>query len=502
MIFRRPCLVLLGFALVFAANVEAEVRASTRRYELHIDPVKQRVYICDLCDTRSERIISENRIKPETVVTFDPGDEMDLIIENANPVVFTYKFGGVEAFKNSDAANLEKFFASVKAALPLFPSPDTASVPELIDIFASVNSVPRATAQARVNANVSKARIDVAATAEDKLLKAGFNDTFFDDLDADIRRVRELIDTLPRLTNETVTPAPLKAALLPEHQEKTLANSWSNVKAEIASWNLESLATELKTAFKKLEEAPVAVQDTGAISLKIDRYSARSRAVGEGLATLVRFSGWGDALGRRVLILDEDGKPVVLDYDTINDRRYTVKIAVRTEAEGLPKDTRDKIAGNTASQAGDFRILDQPYHPIHILGGGPAFVYNLLKTPQYVAEKAGEELVIKKKGADRVTGQDVAAMLNVIPAGWDDPFFTWAFQLGVTPKKDNFAAYLGTGALFRKYFFIGGGLVVQQADRLAPGLEIGQVVASADELKLKKEYRTGAYIHFTVNIGK
>jgi hypothetical protein len=93
-------------------------------------------------------------------------------------------------------------------------------------------------------------------------------------------------------------------------------------------------------------------------------------------------------------------------------------------------------------------------------------------------------------------------MLTVIPRSWDDPFFGWGFQFGFTPVKDNLAFYLGTGPILKSYFSLGFGFTVQQVDKLAGGLHVGQVVSAASDLKTGKEYKSGAYFHITINLKK
>jgi hypothetical protein len=493
---------MLWLLVAMPSMLEAVVNSLTHRYELHIDPLKRRIYICELCDTASERIVSENRIKPETALTLQQGDEVDVVVDNGNPVIFKYEFGGVEAFKNADAAAVEKFFETVKLVPSAFPPLSAANTSDLVAMVGAIRDVSPDQVEAEVKKNPTKARQEVAdkvALAEAELRDQGFDDDFFQRLDQDIKIVRADVSQLPGLMKQTVTPSRLNQ-ILGDTGEKTLANSWTNVRNSVAAWKLEELAKRLKDNFKKLDEASVEPFDTGAVAIQIERYATRSRDVGDALATLIRFSSAVDALGKRVQIIDEHGKPVVLDFDTLNDRKYTVKINFKNDADGLPKDVRTSIDDSDAL-TGDFKIIDQPYHTIHVLGGGPAAVYSLIKQPQFSVDKSGEDLVIKRKPGDRVNGQDVAAMLNLIPTGWDDPFFAWAFQIGVTPKKDNFAAYVGTGPVFKSYFFVGAGFVVQQVNQLAPGLTVGQVVTSVDDLKTVKEYKTGIYIHLTINLG-
>jgi hypothetical protein len=89
-------------------------------------------------------------------------------------------------------------------------------------------------------------------------------------------------------------------------------------------------------------------------------------------------------------------------------------------------------------------------------------------------------------------------MLTITPNAWAQPTFGGHFQVGITPKKNEVAFYLGAGIDAQQLFSIGLGVVFQQVDALAPGISIGQTITSAEALKTDRRFRLGPYIHVTI----
>ena len=113
----------------------------------------------------------------------------------------------------------------------------------------------------------------------------------------------------------------------------------------------------------------------------------------------------------------------------------------------------------------------------------------------------GSNLKIVEKTSD-YTAYNVAAMLTMTPLAWAEPTFGGHVQLGVTPKKDEIALYLGAGIDLQQMISIGIGVVAQQVQVLGPGLSVGQAVDSADALKTDRRFRLGPYLHLTLRVSK
>jgi hypothetical protein len=91
-------------------------------------------------------------------------------------------------------------------------------------------------------------------------------------------------------------------------------------------------------------------------------------------------------------------------------------------------------------------------------------------------------------------------MLHVVPARWSDPLFAPFLQLGVTPQKDEAVFYLGLGFAGESRFSFGLGLAMVEVPKLSGGLKVGDALAAAADLKTTTEFKSGLYVHFTVNI--
>ena len=131
---------------------------------------------------------------------------------------------------------------------------------------------------------------------------------------------------------------------------------------------------------------------------------------------------------------------------------------------------------------------------------GAAAVYSFVTAPTFSAAISGGQIVIKQVKSD-YKKLDVAAMLEIEPRAWDLGPLNLGVQLGVSPKSD-IGLFLGLSLRATGFFTLGAGIAFQQVDRLAPGLSVGQMIASPDALKTEKKFRSGLYIHLTVTTQK
>jgi hypothetical protein len=275
--------------------------------------------------------------------------------------------------------------------------------------------------------------------------------------------------------------------------------NWLDIKSKVEGWGVDDLGKQLTTAYQMIDKKypPMKLIGSGpsaglkkALDLRAQVFTL--------LKDLQSVAAAVAKLGVPIAITNSDGSPARIDFDILNDQRFVVNIVSLTGDQGFSQAAGDKLTDEKIPLKEDLTIVAVPYHNVH-LRTAVAAVYNFVRRPTFDANKSGDDLVIRRKDADRWTGQNVGLMLHVVPANWDQQFLSGEFQFGITPVADQFAAYLGGGVVFKKYFSLATGIVAQRVDRLATGLHVGDVVASADDVKTVKRFQMGAYICLTVD---
>ena len=143
-------------------------------------------------------------------------------------------------------------------------------------------------------------------------------------------------------------------------------------------------------------------------------------------------------------------------------------------------------------------VTTDAYRPARVTPGA-AFVLGFVKNPTFKAVKDGDAYKIVKDD-EELTRYDVAAMLHITPDAWQEPTFGGFFQVGVSPKKDEFGFYFGGGFQSHSIFAFGAGFMMQQVRTLGPGLTEASRLASPDELKTSTTFKPGLYLHATVTL--
>jgi hypothetical protein len=558
----RAQITILSCMLGLVASVGlAQVQPGQRRYQLHINQGAQVVSICTLCNTPNRQFIHEMHLQEAMKLTLHEGDEIEIWIDDPNPLLFTYKFGGIESTKNPDQAAAEDFAkslssfvsgfdtavakrqaAEVSGALAVQGTPlNDTDKKKVEQALAITKSVTRASAQADVLLDADAALIQ-ADPAELRAL--GMTDEQIDAARASVTtyelwrqlaaqglpsdKIAKIVTAYKELPKDTVT-AKLRDVGVPEDFFNLLAgvlgeletrhkaipelaidsvqtSKWDNIRKVVEKWDVDSLATRVRDTYKQLHDADAKLDilSTGPEVLVISRALRDENSVMEMLKHVEGFRKNIGLLGKPLPITVASGSDiVVIDYDTLTDRRYSVII----DTAPMPEDYRAKavtsIADNHVAK-GTFRFVDTPFHNVH-LTAGPALVYSLVRKPEFFADKAGEDLVIRKKPEEKVSGAQLGMMLNITPRAWDDPFFGAGFEMGISTGGDNFAACFGGGINFKHAFSVGVGAIVEKVDRLAGTLSVGQAITTAADLKTDKHYKAGAYFHITMrlaNVGK
>ena len=175
----------------------------------------------------------------------------------------------------------------------------------------------------------------------------------------------------------------------------------------------------------------------------------------------------------RELMADVDalGKDYVAgthEYSVKDVRTTKINVEARKKWQPfMPNDVK-------AAQAAGVRtvsVTTDAYRPARVTPGA-AFVLGFVKNPTFKAVKDGDTYKIVKD-EEELTRYDVAAMLHITPDAWQEPTFGGFFQVGVSPKKDEFGFYFGAGFQSHSIFAFGAGFMMQQVRTLGPGLSRG-----------------------------
>jgi hypothetical protein len=322
---------------------------------------------------------------------------------------------------------------------------------------------------------------------EEGLKKLGFSRQYFEDLKKKVGDLNGLVNAIPKIALESVD-----------------RGNWPHVKEKVEKWQLDERIAAIDASYERIVKAYDALDFADAsVEATIVRNARGTQDEYEKLAdSLKEFRQLVNAIGTPTAVrFKADGKLVIMDYDALVNRDYPLNVD-RVE---LPKAFRadvDDAVKKRGWRSGKFIFKNSPLHPVR-LTAGPALVYSLLKRKEYFADKRSDTdptLVIKQKPKERLTGEMIGVMLNIIPRRWDDPFFGGSFQVGVTAGKDSFGAAAGVGIRVSDIFSVGVGALVQRQDRLAAGLAVADTLQSTTDLKLDKEYKAGAYFHVTTHI--
>ncbi|HXH91015.1 MAG TPA: hypothetical protein VNN25_05505 [Thermoanaerobaculia bacterium] len=447
----------MALSLLFAATWAMAIQPLKHERTFHIRQFDRSFVVCGLrCPDNKENLVG-GRLAPEMSFEMDPGESVEVWIDDPNPLLFTYKFGGITVVKNSDVVALEAIateLSKVGGALQLKAGPSAKIL-----------------ASSRVWSDIDR---KTQATSE---------------LERKITRLSAAIKELARLQKEDV---PTEIALSADPA------NWKKVRDNVESWDLSSLSQDVTDGYAAIDNAVEPLDLTASTTPEILQALSNRSKVDALLKGLKDFADTVETIGVPIAITNTNGSPVFIEFDTLNDQRFVVSIASLTGAQGFSQAAGDKLTAEHIPLKEDLTIIAIPHHNVH-LRTAVAAVYNFVRRPTFDANKSGDDLVIRRKDADRWTGQNVGLMLHIVPANWDQQFLSGEFQFGITPIADQFAAYLGGGVVFNKYFSLATGIVAQRVDRLATGLHVGDVVASADDVKTVKRFQMGAYICLTVD---
>lgn len=181
------------------------------------------------------------------------------------------------------------------------------------------------------------------------------------------------------------------------------------------------------------------------------------------------------------------GKLDEVSYDGERALPAKLTITVVDEPPGGIRPTRS---------TNELNFVFKPYSSF-VLGIGAAAMYSFVERPKFEATAKDDAFEIVEKKSDDYVGFNLAALLTITPRRWYKSDFHPLFEIGVKPDTDDLGLYAGVAVAYGKNFGMGVGVAFEQVDELADGLEVGQILTAADELKFDKKFRSGVYLHLT-----
>jgi hypothetical protein len=465
-------------------------------------------------------------------------DSIIVIIEQTNPLLFTYAWKDETPVDTSDFASAKKFADSIKALSdllsPFGPSEKTQSGQGSL-LF---EQIPYCTAVEQLAARVPH---------ESVLCKAGVDLDFITTLAGQVDTLHSRASSIPQKIKDSATnwDSALKV-------RNTVVNEWSEP---------ADLVKTIRLRFRKLHEAnrallkaaaiihsgapvqiasignagAVMIVDAGAEPLaliaqqgshgtgNIPTPGAPAKAPAAQTPPAITLTAdqmnliLGEPGYRQLLTLIDDEKSVDTDadaYETFVERARkigdpvvlkTVKYsATQTQPAVL---TIGKVPVENVDvskyKTGDFKIAFNPGGPVKY-DYGLAAVYSFLEVPQFGAKKGTDDKlhIARTDNGDAVSGTTGAAMLTITPRRWNDPQFGAGFQLGISPVKDKAGIFLGGRIRVFELFTFGAGIAYQQTKRLARGQALDDIVESADKIKTTNAFKPAAYVSIGIDLTK
>ncbi len=458
---RRLCIDFTLFLLLLLLALPARAVHSREKQSLLV--VHQETGTVDT-ESPSGRVIDTKTLAEKTTYEEDPGETLVVQIADPNPLLYIYSWKLSPKTPTANFTVLSDFRDSLKSLVTLLPKAQSSQAGGLVADSAnsSMKAMTEALQFAASTAPTATDRMESAlslyALQLDQLIKEA------DLIPNRVRRSAESYSEAESVKNET---AGLPALL--DEFEKNLA-----------------LLAELESEVLKdpVQSADV-LKDLG----DVKRDAAKTQEL---LKTLRSFAN----LAKTIHV------PITLDpsvmFDSTQDSGGKLTIAVQDDKnakEAAPK-------ANAKGKPGTYEFVVIPYSPVDF-AVGPAAIYSFIELQNYgTLTENGKTTIVRKDSGDEVNGLTVGAMLSITPRAWSNPAFHGSIQVGASPTKDKVGLFLGGAVRFFDLLSIGGGIAYQQAQRLAPGLTVGQEIASADKLKTKAIYKSGFYLTVTLDFGR
>jgi hypothetical protein len=227
------------------------------------------------------------------------------------------------------------------------------------------------------------------------------------------------------------------------------------------------------------------------------------------------------------------GKPQIVATEVTFDATHTIGRIVSLKWN--PKynalfvaagDDADRAADQQRAEALGNAVVNFPPKQSYHIGASVAAVYSFVRNPTYSVSTTNGALTIAETANDynKVTG---AVAINITPDTVFNQFAQPHAELGIVPDSAKFGVFAGIGFTFlssanaatstqsangasaskasgSNSMFQGLefnlGVMYQKINELAPGLSVGQTVATTQALKVNSIYKTGLYLGFGVKV--
>jgi hypothetical protein len=123
----------------------------------------------------------------------------------------------------------------------------------------------------------------------------------------------------------------------------------------------------------------------------------------------------------------------------------------------------------------------------------PGVLYSFVKNPEFSAVTSEAGVISIQQKTEDYNAVDGVVALNLTWNKYAGEGTAPYLQIGLVPSSDSTAFVLGAGLNFYKEMVVSAGVIYQRVRKL-DGQSVGDVLESADDLKTKREFKTGFYI--------
>lgn len=160
----------------------------------------------------------------------------------------------------------------------------------------------------------------------------------------------------------------------------------------------------------------------------------------------------------------------------------------------------DKAKAFQKQRSTEIVFVGEPRIKIHV-SISPGIIYSFVRNPEFsTTEDSSGQIIVGQKEND-VVALGGAVALNFVPDRFHGQGIEPFLQIGVTPDSDTPAVFVGVGFKGFESALFSAGAVYQRVNQLGGGLAVGDVLSSVDDLITDDKWESGLYISIGVNFG-
>ncbi|MBN1274367.1 MAG: hypothetical protein JXB26_19065 [Candidatus Aminicenantes bacterium] len=398
---------------LYILNFPAFLAARTKIVTLVIDHGSGEAYI-ELGD-KSQRDYQRLKNGEKHYFMIKSGEKMFIELRRPNPVLYEYKWKGIEKQKTQDYESALKLADILKEIIKPF---EEKKLQEEIS---------------KIEYNLKNFRF---TDSERKNKKERIN--YYTNLQKKISALE-----ISKLIN-FIRDAILYAEQIPELKKVSMGsdNEVNAAKSKVRKWNVENLEKKILDCYKKIDEhqisfiknpgkqmmdpiIPYGENSPDEIDLKLILFAKDQQS--NILKTLESLKIFAEAFLKinEIIPLDE------MEYSS--SERAVGSIDVKASDSKAEK-----------GKLGKYDVVVEPCTPVRFTFM-PTIVYSFVKNDE-----------------GKAAGWITPLVFGIIPKPFDDPIFGGEFQLGVNPGKDKLGLFLGAGFRIYEKIFFGAGATYQQ----------------------------------------